>query len=61
MEAAAAAATPDTLIRSWATTTSSGAGSPARGAGVSIGRALPPDYRGRCYAEPASLGAFETP
>jgi hypothetical protein len=38
-----------------------GVGSPARGAGVSIGRSLPPDYRGRCYAEPPALGALETP
>jgi len=38
-----------------------GAGSPARAAGVSIGRALPPDFRGRCYGEPPALGALETP
>lgn len=38
-----------------------GSGSPARGAGRSIGRVLPPDFRGRCYEDPPALGAFETP
>lgn len=36
-----------------------GAGSPAIGAGRPLGAPLPPDYDGRCYADPPSLGAFE--
>lgn len=36
-----------------------GASSPARGAGRPIGAPLPPDYDGRCYEDPPSLGAFE--
>jgi hypothetical protein len=35
------------------------ADSPARGAARALAQPLPPDYDGRCYAQPAALGAFE--
>lgn len=37
------------------------AGSPAARAASDLGMALPSDYDGRCYANPATLGAFEIP
>jgi hypothetical protein len=35
------------------------ADSPARGAARALQQPLPPDHDGRCYADPAALGAFE--
>ncbi|MCC7382058.1 MAG: right-handed parallel beta-helix repeat-containing protein [Deltaproteobacteria bacterium] len=35
--------------------------SPAAGAGSALGFPLPSDREGRCYADPATLGAFEMP
>jgi hypothetical protein len=37
------------------------AGSPAQGAAAALGMPLPPDLDGRCYADAATLGAFEIP
>ncbi len=37
------------------------AGTPAEGAGRDPGFALPADFDGECYANPPTLGAFETP
>jgi hypothetical protein len=36
-------------------------GSPAAGAARALAGELPPDFDGRCYAEPAAVGAFELP
>lgn len=36
-------------------------GSPAAGAARDLGMPLPADFDGRCYGEPATLGAFEIP
>ena len=36
-------------------------GSPAQGAGRALSGSLPHDYDGRCYGDPATLGAFEVP
>jgi hypothetical protein len=35
------------------------ADSPARGAARTLEQPLPPDFDGRCFADPAALGAFE--
>lgn len=37
------------------------AGSPAGGFGQALGFAQPPDFDGRCYADPPAAGAFELP
>jgi len=37
------------------------AGSPAEGAARDLGMVLPADFDGRCYADPATVGAFEIP
>jgi hypothetical protein len=35
--------------------------SPAAGAARDLGMPIPADFDGRCYADPAAIGAFEAP